>query len=217
MKYPVLKGSERFHFHDDLRNETVTDFWAWAMSRLLADGPRGDLAEFLVNTALGMDMTNAKRGWGECDILYDGVRIEVKCSSVLQAWDRKQPSKPVFSISKTLNCDIQETETGLQYVGRDGLPPKRRSEIYVFCLFANSDRETADPMDLAQWEFYIVPTSILNEKCGDRRSISLGGIARLGFHAVGFHEIRPTVDRIIAGTVHGPFDTVDELMQDLDH
>lgn len=194
MKYPVLRGDEQFQFKQTFLNETVKDFWAWSMSRLLADGPRGDLAEFIVNTALGMDTTNAKRGWGECDIIYNGIRIEIKCSSMLQAWERKTPAKPVFSISKTLNCDIRETETGYQYIGRDGFPAERRSELYVFCLFANADRETADPMKLDQWEFYIVPTKVINEKCHDKRSISLGGLAKLGYSTVNYCEIKSVVD-----------------------
>lgn len=198
MKQTVLNGNEPFTFETIPLAETVHDFWAWAMSRLLADGPRGDLAEFIVNTALGVDTTVAKRGWGECDIIYDSVRIEIKCSSVLQAWDRPTESRPVFSISKTLNCDIKETQTGYEYIGRDGSPPQRRSEIYVFCLYAHSDRKTANPLSLDQWKFFIVPTPLINEKCGDRRSINLTGIAKLGVTASRFNEIKPAIDSIIS-------------------
>lgn len=217
MNYPVLTGNEQFYLGENCQKETVSNFWAWSMSRLLADGVRGDLAEFIVNTALGLDITNAKRGWGECDIIYDNTRIEVKCSSLLQAWERKTPTNPVFSISKTLNCDIQETETGCVYVGRDNSPPMRRSEIYVFCLFANADRETANPLNLSQWKFYVVPTSLINEKCGDKRSISLNGISRLGVIPVGYQEIKSSVDKLINELIFGPFDTVDELMQALNY
>ena len=113
MKHKVMDGSEPFEFRGAPLPSSVKDFWAWSMSRLIADGPRGDLAEFIVNTALGMDMTEPKRGWGECDIVYPHggkpVRIEVKCSTLLQAWERPSPPKPVFSIAKTLNCDIEDT------------------------------------------------------------------------------------------------------------
>ncbi|MBQ7801789.1 MAG: hypothetical protein IJ375_05665 [Oscillospiraceae bacterium] len=215
MKHPVMSGNEQFRFQGKLLDETAKDFWAWAMSRLLADGPRGDLAEFIVNTALGIDTTNAKRGWGECDILYNGIRIEVKCSSLLQVWERKTPTKPVFSIAKTKNCDIQETETGYRYIGRDDLPPERRSELYVFCLFANTDRATADPMDLDQWKFYIVPTQLINEKCADKKSISLSGLAKLGCAPAAYGELKSIVDSFVDEHAFGPFDSVKELMDDL--
>ena len=85
MKHKVLSGGELFEFEGSPLPASIKDFWAWSMSRLIADGPRGDLAEFIVNTALGMDMSEPKRGWGECDILYphEGktIHIEVKCST----------------------------------------------------------------------------------------------------------------------------------------
>ena len=197
LRYPVMRGDEPFTIGSEPIPTTVKDFWAWSMSRLLADGPRGDLAEFIVNTALGIDTTDAKHGWGECDILYGGYRIEVKCSSLLQAWDRDTPPRPVFSISKTVNCDIKETESGLRYIGRDNLPPQRRSEIYIFCLFAHTERSSADPLNLSQWQFYVVPTALINERCGNRRSISFPGITNLGVTSCTFNGIKPKVDSII--------------------
>ena len=197
MNYPVMNGSEHFQVKNQFLSATVKDFWAWSMSRLLADGPRSDLAEFIVNTALGQDTKSAKHGWGECDIIYNNFRIEVKCSSLIQAWDRKSPTKPVFSIRKTLNCDIEETDTGYCYVGRDHTPAKRRSEIYVFCLFSNTDRSTADPLNLDQWQFYIVPTKVLDEKCADTKTIGINGLSKLGFSPVGYHELKPLIDSYI--------------------
>lgn len=203
MKHKVMDGSEPFEFRGAPLPSSVKDFWAWSMSRLIADGPRGDLAEFIVNTALGMDMTEPKRGWGECDIIYPHggkpVRIEVKCSTLLQAWERPSPPKPVFSIAKTLNCDIEDTGDGYRYIGRDGSPPKRRSDIYVFCLFAEEDRALANPMVLDQWRFYVVPTADIDEQLGDQRKISLQGLSRIGAIECSYDEIRPTVDRIAAG------------------
>ena len=203
MKHKVMDGSEPFEFRGAPLPSSVKDFWAWSMSRLIADGPRGDLAEFIVNTALGMDMTEPKRGWGECDIVYPHggkpVRIEVKCSTLLQAWERPSPPKPVFSIAKTLNCDIEDTGDGYRYIGRDGSPPKRRSDIYVFCLFAEEDRSRANPMVLDHWRFYVVPTAAIDEQLGDQRKISLLGLSRIGAIECSYDEIRPTVDRIAAG------------------
>lgn len=200
MKHKVLSGDECFEIDGQKANTTVKDFWAWSMSRLIGDGPRGDLAEFIVNKALGTDVTIPKKGWGECDIVYIHagkiVKIEVKCSTLLQAWERKTTPKPVFSISKTLNCDIGETETGYLYIGRDGTPPRRRSDVYVFCLFAEKDRSKANPLILDQWKFYIVPTKLIDEQLGDQRSISLRGLEKIGSIPYGFRDIRPEVDKI---------------------
>lgn len=196
MKHKVLTGDETFSYGDATLDTTVKDFWAWSMSRLMGDGPRGDLAEFIVNTALGVDTAIPKKGWGECDIVYNGLRIEIKCSTYLQAWKRPSLSKPVFSIAKTINCDIGEFEGGYRYIGRDDSPPQRRSEIYIFCLFAATERELADPMKLDQWEFYIVPTKLINENLGDQRKISLQGIERLGISKCGYNDIKAIVDAL---------------------
>lgn len=200
MKLKVMNGSEPFEFMGSPLSSYIKDFWAWSMSRLIADGPRGDLAEFIVNMALGKDMTEPKRGWGECDILYQTrfktIRIEIKCSTVLQAWERQTPSKPMFSIAKTLNCDIEDTGCGYRYVGRDGSPPARRSDIYVFCLFSEENRNIANPMVLDQWRFYIVPTATIDEQLGDQRKISLQGLARIGAVECDYGNIRRIVDHM---------------------
>lgn len=200
MKHKVLGGIEQFYFGAAPLDSTIKDFWAWSMSRLIADGPRGDLAEFIVNTALGTDLTIPKCGWGECDIVYpfrgESIRIEIKCSTLLQAWERDTPPKPMFSIAKTLNCDIGEDDSGYHFIGRDGSPPERRSEIYIFCLFANAERETADPMALDQWRFYIVPTATINEQLGDQRKISIQGLERIGASAHCYDAIKAEVDSL---------------------
>ena len=175
----VLSGKEPFLINNELQEKTVKDFWAWSLSRLLMDGPRGDLAEYIVRMALDEDVETPKRGFGECDIVYRDCRIEVKCSSLLQEWERKKLSRPVFSIAKTVNCDIAERDGKYYYVGRDGSEAKRRSDVYVFCLFANINRETANPLDMNQWKFWIASTAKINEVFGDRRSISLGSFKKI--------------------------------------
>ena len=193
----LLRGDEHFEFDGMPQPEMVKDFWAWAMSRLIMDGPRGDLAEFIVRIALNEDIQTPKRGWGECDIVcHDGLRVEVKCSSLLQEWERDTPSNPVFSIAKTLNCDIAEVDGTYRYVGRDGSPPKRRSDLYVFCLFTNTNRSTADPRRLEQWTFYILSTDSINKKFGDRRSINIPALEKAGATRCDFYGIQPAVDAI---------------------
>lgn len=194
----VLTGDEHFEFDGMPQPVLVSDFWAWAMSRLLMDGPRGDLAEFIVRMALEENISIPKRGWGECDIVCkDGTRIEVKCSSYLQEWERSAPSRPVFSIAKTVNCDVAEVGGIYRYIGRDGSPAQRRSDIYVFCLFAHSDRETADPLKLDQWQFFVVATRRIDELLGDRKSASIPTLEKIGAAKCDFYGIQREVNEIV--------------------
>jgi len=177
---------------------SVLDFWQWSMSRLIADGPRGDLAEFIVRIALGADIKTPKTGWGEYDIEYNGSRIEVKCSSLLQAWRRDKDSKPIFSISPTTNCKIKQDENGEWYYhGPDGTPPRRRSDAYVFCLFANTNRDSANVLNMEQWVFFVIDTDVIDKELGEKRSISVKTIEKLGAKKTPYGELKKTIDNCL--------------------
>ena len=200
MKAKRLSGDELFEFHQTSQGQSVKDFWAWALSRLIMDGPRGDLAEYIVRMSLGEDLETPKRGWGECDITdCDGFRIEVKCSSLLQEWERDKPSAPTFSIAETLECDIGGTEGNYHYVGRKGTTIERRSEAYVFCLFACDNREIANPLNLDQWEFWVVPTALLNQKMGKRKSVTPATLKKMGIEMIKYDQLADAVGTIKAG------------------
>ena len=96
MKHKVLSGDECFELDGARVKTTVKDFWAWSMSRLIGDGPRGDLAEFIVNKALETDTTIPKRGWGECDIVYTHARQAVE--------NRGQMFHPIASLGERVNA-----------------------------------------------------------------------------------------------------------------
>ena len=53
------------------------------------------------------------------------------------------------------------------------------------------------PLNLNNWEFFIVPTAFINEHCGNNKTISLSRIRNFGFRAFRFDEIKAEVDRII--------------------
>lgn len=199
LEQKVLTGDELFEFDGMPQAVSVSDFWAWAMSRLLMDGPRGDLAEFIVRMALDEDIEAPKRGWGECDIVCkDGTRIEVKCSSYLQEWVREKPSKPVFSIRPTYATDVLVDKNGeYHYVGRQRSDLKRRSDIYVFCLFAHPDRETADPLKLDQWQFFVAATRKIDELLGDRKTASIPTLEKIGAAKCDFYGIQREVNEIV--------------------
>ena len=73
----------------------------------------------------------------------------------------------------------------------------RQNDIYVFCLNTGDTRDTSYPLNLNNWEFYIIPTAIINEKCGNNKTISLGKIKKLGFTSKRYDEIKAEIDRFI--------------------
>lgn len=191
-----LTGNENFYFEGTPQPHIVSDFWSWSMSRLLMDGPRGDLAEFIVRTALDANVSTPKTGWGECDIVFEGARVEVKCSSYLQEWERKTLSRPVFSIAKTVSCDIAVVDNVYHFVGRDRSEPTRRSDLYIFCLFSNPDRDSANPLMLEQWTFWVAKTSRINEVMQDKKTITPKDMTRVDAEECSYYELSNVVSEL---------------------
>lgn len=55
----------------------------------------------------------------------------------------------------------------------------RPSDIYVFYLLATQDRNILNPLDLSQWDFYVLPTSTLNQQCQKQQTIGLSSLLEL--------------------------------------
>lgn len=70
-----------------------------------------------------------------------------------------------------------------------------QSDVYVFCLFTEKDPAVADPMRLDSWAFYVLPTRVLDEHCGEQRSISLNSLLKLSPERADFGELRAAVLR----------------------
>jgi hypothetical protein len=45
--------------------------------------------------------------------------------------------------------------------------------VYVFALLHHQSKASIDPLNLEQWEFYVVGTCVLNERKRSQHSISL--------------------------------------------
>ncbi len=96
-------------------------------------------------------------------------------------------------------CDVALVDGKFKFIGRDKEAiPERRSEVYVFCLFAEGNREKADPLDFDQWEFYVAPTRVINEKLSNQRQISICGLQKIGATPCTYSTLRATVDECLA-------------------
>ena len=54
-----------------------------------------------------------------------------------------------------------------------GVEVKSAAYVYVFCLLEGEIREHVDPLDVTQWTFYVLPTSVLNREVPVQKSIGL--------------------------------------------
>ena len=149
-----------------LASATVGDYWQWGSSDIVGNTERGALAEFIVAKAIGYP-ARTRSDWTAYDLESpSGINVDVKSSAYLQPWHQKKLSSPRFSVRKSLEW-LPETN---EYVGHN----HRHSDVYVFCLLAfRGDNHFLNSLDLSQWEFYVVRTTKIDRRFGDRLGVSL--------------------------------------------
>lgn len=169
-----LTGNEEFTFHGANTGLSVKDFWIWAYSDLIDNTQRGVMAEFLVYSSLRNISPDAQMrlNWLPFDVESpSGRRIEVKSAAYIQAWTPENIFAQIrFDIGKKLAWD----NTTAAYAPE----AKRNCDLYVFCLFTAKTKDVS-LLDLDYWDFYVLPTSVLNEKMPDQKGISLSSLLKL--------------------------------------
>ena len=191
--YPEIKpkrltGNEALCSVDGEAIATLNEFWSWAYSDLLGNAERGALAEFIVGCALGLKDTD-RVSWDKYDLLTkEGIAVEVKTSGYLQTWYQRDLSKLIFGIRPTY---AWESETN----SYDSVQ-KRQSDIYVFCVHKHTDQDTANPLQISQWDFYLMPTVLLNEKFGSQKTAALPSLIKAGAIKCEFEDLYSTIKNL---------------------
>lgn len=175
---PLRRGSSSL-------GPTLLDFWRWSVSDLVDNTQRGVFAEFLVATAIGARVDVVRESWATYDLTApDGTKIEVKSAAYLQAWRQQKLSTIQFVVPKRQGWDSQ--------TGRVDPEAKRHADVYVFALLAHQDKSTVDPMDVEQWEFYVLPTHVLEVRSRSQHSITLASLRKMTA-AVSYDGLRDAV------------------------
>jgi len=183
-------GNERFHAGGESLDFNLLSFWQWVASDLVGNTTRGLLAEYIVARALGLGKTDVREEWAPVDLQTpEGIRIEVKSSAYVQAWQQARLSTIQFGIRKTRAWD---PGTGL-YSGE----ARRQADVYVFALLAHKEQNTIDPLNVDQWRFYVLPTAVLDAQTRSQDSITLPTLERLSGGSVSFQELPAAFQRVV--------------------
>lgn len=170
---------------DSINRRTINDFWQWAYSDLMQNVERAVLAEYIVAVLLGVD-NKLRVPWMAYDLeLPNGKTIEVKTMSRLQAWYQRRLSSPRVVIKPTRKWD--PTTNAMEK------EPKFHSDLYVICFFKADSHDTADPLDLNQWEFYVFTREAIKKLLANRKSISLKLLKKLGIKSTTAHGLAAKV------------------------
>lgn len=184
-------GKEKFIFKHNHLPFKLLDFWRWFGSNLISNAMRGILAEYIVAESLKLKI-DVRSEWDAYDLDYNGLKIEVKSSAYLQSWPQNEFSKIVFGIQPALAWDYN-TNTFNDEI-------KRNSDVYIFCVLKHKNPDTIDPMNLDQWEFYILSTKILDEKIPRQKTITLSSLLlHFNLISVKYNQIETEINRLKLG------------------
>lgn len=160
---------------------TVLDFWRFAMGDFRTNSLRGYLAEYIVGRAVGSDQNRVE--WDTYDVITpSGVTIEVKSSGYLQAWAQSKSSNIKFGGLKSKKWTPQ---TGYAEI------ESYNAQIYVFCVETATSHDQYNPLDLSQWEFYVISSDAL-EATG-QRSFSLSRVRALAGGSLPFEALSAAI------------------------
>lgn len=183
----LLDGQESFHGPGITQPLLLIDYWKWSGSVLLDNTARGILAEFLIAAALGLHK-EPRREWAGFDLsTASGTTIEVKSSAYVQSWEHSKPSVIKFGIAPRRS--FWNAETG-EY--REGF--KRWANIYVFCVFTGE--EPLHPLDTSKWDFYVLPTEVLDREVPEQKSIRLNSLKKLKPYECQYADLKKTIENI---------------------
>lgn len=187
-----LQGNEQLYFDNRKHEATVLNFWKWSASDLLSNATRGRFAEFIVALALGISFEKIRDEWGAYDLeTPEGIRIEVKSAAYVQSWYQQKESTISFRVPKTRAWDSRTNKQERE--------SKRQANVYVFALLAHRHQKTIDPLNLDQWHFYVLPTSVLDARTRSQHSITLKTLDSLSGGPVSFAHLREAVLRAHRG------------------
>lgn len=178
-------GDEPLHANGTPLGVSLREFWQWSGSDLISNAQRGILAEFLVARALGLDR-GVRTEWDAYDLETEsGIKVEVKASGFVQSWAQERFSSVCFDIAPKLSWDASTNLSATEAA--------RPADVYVFAVHSHTEQASIDPLNVNQWEFYVLGTIVLNEECSRQKKISLGTLKRLCPRAVPFQQLAEAV------------------------
>jgi hypothetical protein len=178
-------GAERFHENDIPIGANLLGYWQCSASDLLGNTERGRLAEYIVATAVGV-ADGVRSGWEPYDVeTWSRIRVEVKASAYVQTWGQKTLSKIIFGIRPTRAWDADANVFAHESL--------RQANVYVFALLTERDKAIVNPLNVAQWQFYILRAQTLDERVPLQKTISLSSLLKLGALKVSYRELRGAI------------------------
>ena len=186
----MYEGNETFSYNKNQLEMNMLSFWQWAYSDLSNNIRRSILAEYIVASALDIT-SDTRQVWNApYDLLSkEGYKLEVKSAAYVQSWDAKHPDHVSYRIAPARQPD----ETGDYKIDS---PLVRSADVYIFCLYKALTREES-PLNLDLWDFFVLPTSVLDEHKPTQKTITLPVLMQLGPAVCKYDKLGDTIKNIM--------------------
>ena len=159
-----MDGTEHFSANGKEIEITMASFWQWAYSDLSNHLQRTQLAEYIIASSLDAAGMKAARLGGSHNayllLTTSGYRVSVKCAAYVQSLDPNHPDHVSFSIAPPVPAGLQNPD------------------VYAFCVYKGMS-ENDSPLNMDLWDFYILKSSVLNEKKPNQKTITLPSLMQL--------------------------------------
>lgn len=182
----ALSEEDEFCFQGAGLGFKLLDFWRWSASDVLNNTIRGQIAEYLVAKAVDAEQ-QVLDVWSPFDVKDpSGIKIEVKSAACLQSWTRKRFSRISFLVPATYLIDANTFQLSSE--------KRRWADVYVLAHLKHKDKATVNPLQVEQWDFYVLPTWKLDERERSQHSITLKSLQQLhGGSPWTFHQLKDAI------------------------
>ena len=65
----------------------------------------------------------------------------------------------------------------------------------MFCVLAHKDKGTVNPLDLSQWDFYVLDTKVLNDKVPKQKTITLSSLLKLNPNQIKYDGLTSEINK----------------------
>jgi hypothetical protein len=153
--------------------------------RLIENSFRSALVEEMIDPFLSVDgWRYTGDGWSGLDFeRSDGARLEVKQSAAHQTWSVQRSARMQGRFDIAPRTGFFDNG-GSRWTASVGRP----AHVYIFAWNGTYGEET-DHRNQDQWEFYVVPTSLLPTS---QKIMALSGVRRLASQAINTARFRST-------------------------
>jgi hypothetical protein len=190
-------GNEPFHEGGKPLMAKLKHFWRWSASDLMSNASRCLLAKYLVAKALGL-ADGVRNESASFDLeTKGGIKIEVRSFSPFQSGSQERSNS---------SLGIRPTNSGNQATNKFNEEIEHQADVYVLCVLGDREKEKdkVDPLNLDQWDFYVVKASLFIEEIPPQKTNGEAGLNEVSLIKVEYAELGARIRDLSSSHVTQP-------------